>query len=42
MQYCKSTVLQLKKKKARKHTADSDGQLKNRLFENEGIARDKV
>ena len=30
----------LKKKKARKHIADSDGQLKNRVFENEGIARD--
>ena len=29
-----------KKKKARKHIADSDGQLKNRVFENEGIARD--
>ena len=38
MQYCQPTMLQLKKKEAGKHTADSGRQLKNRVSENEGIA----
>ena len=40
MQYCQPIMLQLKKKEARKHIADSGRQLKNRVSENEGIARD--